>query len=216
MKPAIEAAWIAAGSGLLGVIVGITGTVVIAIVSFRSTGAATDKTIKAGTDNTIRALDASRDDRLWDKRAATYAETAAYLLFQRDRREYRTRIYRAGQAAEDLLKDEMFGGYKPPGSFEIHGRLAACGSRTIITAYEAAHAAHQEAARLFAQWSDLLQSSDNSRAIEKAHEAFNAARDRTDHTAQAVIDLINDELTSKPSQVAPSARDPAVRATMNG
>jgi hypothetical protein len=37
MNPQVEAAWIPGSSGILGVLVGITGTVVVARIGFRST-----------------------------------------------------------------------------------------------------------------------------------------------------------------------------------
>ena len=69
MSPAIEAAWIAAGVSLAS----LGGTVVVAIGGFRNTRRATTQTVSAGTADTVRALDAARSDRLWDKQTATYA-----------------------------------------------------------------------------------------------------------------------------------------------
>jgi hypothetical protein len=76
---AIEAAWIAAGSGITGVVVGVTATAFVAIRGYRNTERITDKTVRAGTADTIRALDAARDGRLWDKETAAYELTLSEL-----------------------------------------------------------------------------------------------------------------------------------------
>ena len=55
----------------------------VAVVSFITNRATTRQTVEAGTANTIRALDAARDDRLWDKQTVTYEETVTYLLYLR-------------------------------------------------------------------------------------------------------------------------------------
>lgn len=69
MQPVVEAAWIAAGTGVLGVV----GTVVVAVSGFRNTRKVTDQTIQAAAQDSIRALDAVRANRLWEKQAAAYA-----------------------------------------------------------------------------------------------------------------------------------------------
>src|SRR5258708_35299250 len=55
MTPEIEVAWIAGGSGLLGVLVGVTGTVIVGVAGFRNTRGATEKTV-----------DAAHNERVWD------------------------------------------------------------------------------------------------------------------------------------------------------
>jgi hypothetical protein len=69
MQPVVEAAWIAAGTGVLGVV----GTVIVAVSGFRNTRKVTDQTIQAAAQDSIRALDAARADRLWEKQATAYA-----------------------------------------------------------------------------------------------------------------------------------------------
>lgn len=72
MNPSAEAAWIAAGSAILGVAVGVTGTVVVGISGFRNTRRATEL-----------AVQGERGHRLWDRQAAAYEEALATLLRRR-------------------------------------------------------------------------------------------------------------------------------------
>jgi hypothetical protein len=69
MQPVVEAAWIAAGAGVLG----IAGTVTVAVSGFRNTRKVTGQTIQAAAQDSIRALAAARADRLWEKQAAAYS-----------------------------------------------------------------------------------------------------------------------------------------------
>src|SRR5438876_12442428 len=72
-------------------------TAYVAVKGFRSTRDATDRTIKAGSQDTIRALNAARDDRLWEKRAAAYEETIAYLLYRQQKRDFRSPFHIMGR-----------------------------------------------------------------------------------------------------------------------
>ena len=54
-------------------------TAAVAVIGFRTTRSVTAKAVAAGSQDTVRALNAARDDRLWEKRAAAYEETVAYL-----------------------------------------------------------------------------------------------------------------------------------------
>ncbi len=89
VNPGIEEAWIAAASGVAGVLLGARGANLGALISSRSTRAATAQTITANstdirnqieansTDivnqiqasaaNTRAALDAARDDKRWEQ-----------------------------------------------------------------------------------------------------------------------------------------------------
>lgn len=70
MQPAVEAAWIAVSGAALGVV----GTVTVAVSGFRNTRSITDKTIQAGAQDSIRARNDARADRLWERKAAAYAD----------------------------------------------------------------------------------------------------------------------------------------------
>jgi hypothetical protein len=82
MQPVIAAAWIASGVGVLGVI----GTVTVAVSGFRNTQKVTEQTIQAAADANIRTLTAARADRLWERQAAAYA------AFMTNARAYRNAL----------------------------------------------------------------------------------------------------------------------------
>lgn len=88
MNPAVEAAFIAAGS-----------TAIVAIAGFLTTWATTIRTIKANSDNNMRALDAAWEERLLEKKAAAYGPVMAMLSTRRD---WRLELRR-------LLKQVRFG-----------------------------------------------------------------------------------------------------------
>jgi hypothetical protein len=70
MNPSIEAAWIAGASGFLGVVVGVTGTVVVARVGFHSTRDATAATNAAAGADVTAQIEADRRNRVWERQAA--------------------------------------------------------------------------------------------------------------------------------------------------
>lgn len=77
MNPSIEAAWIAGSSGFLGVLVGVTGTAVVARLGFKSTRAATDATVAGGVASVQDQIEADRRTRIWEKQAAAYTDAFA-------------------------------------------------------------------------------------------------------------------------------------------
>jgi hypothetical protein len=207
MSPAIEAAWIAAGVSL----VSLGGTVAVAIAGFRNTRRATTQTVSAGTADTVRALDAARSDRLWDKQTATYEETNAYLLFRQMKRRYELRT--------DPLDDDtakampgLFSNYSPAGWFEIQGRLVTYASDTIVDAYEAAHFADREVYELYQAWKalalrqrdaiaagDIRGAQAGVDAVAAAATAIESALAEAERQDQALIKLIRRELHRAPS-----------------
>jgi hypothetical protein len=97
-------------------IISVAGVVIVAVAGFLSTRSAADRTIQAGTDNTVNALNAGRADRLWEKQATTYEETNAYLLYKQEKR--RRDIRTGGQN-----DDEFNARYSRAAWFDIQGRL---------------------------------------------------------------------------------------------
>jgi hypothetical protein len=88
MQPIVEAAWIAASGAALGVI----GTVIVAVTGFRNTRAITDKTIQAAAQDSIRARNDARTDRLWERKAAAYADFITHA------RSYRNALRAFGES----------------------------------------------------------------------------------------------------------------------
>jgi hypothetical protein len=208
MSPVVEAAWIAAGTGILS----LAGTVTVAISGFRNTRKVTTLTIQAGTDNTVRTLDAVRDERLWDKRTVTYEEVVTHLLHLQVKRRHQMRIYQLDERSV-RLSDGLFGAYDAPDWWGLRGRLGVYGSDKVIEAYEVSNAAEVQFNGLYARLCSL---SDDSKQAVAAHnpagvvdpnelrtarQAAHDARKEAEEKNQALIKLIRRELHAKPSQV---------------
>jgi len=86
MDPTITAAII--GEGALVVSGG--STALVAIMTSRNAAKTNQATIDAAAANTARALDAAREDRIWDKRAETYVDGMRHLKHQQAIREDKT------------------------------------------------------------------------------------------------------------------------------
>jgi hypothetical protein len=97
MQPVIAAAWIAAGAGVLGII----GTVIVAVSGFRSTQKVTDQTIQAAAKESIRQLDAARADRLWERQATAYA------AFITNARAYRNALRPLAEVQPGLSRGDL-------------------------------------------------------------------------------------------------------------
>jgi hypothetical protein len=138
-------------------------TAAVAFIGFRTTRSATDKTVAAGSQDTVRALNAARDDRLWDKRAEVYEQAIAYVLFRQFERRRLSPEYTSNNQQE--LPKSSFGGYQPPGWVVLEGRLLAYGSDEIVTASREAHNANLRVYWCHDRWRTMA---------DKAKEAVSA------------------------------------------
>lgn len=91
----------------------------VAIVSFITNRATTRQTVEAGMADTIRALDAARDDRLWDKQTIACEETVTYLLYLQVKRRHDIRSYRLDDDGEQQQMEWLNESYKPGPWFEL-------------------------------------------------------------------------------------------------
>jgi hypothetical protein len=128
VNPSIEPAVIGAGAATA-----------VALVSFVTNRATTRQTIEAGTANTVRALDAARDDRLWEKQTALYEEIITLMLYLSLR--HRNEMRSGGSTAEKQMMKTFFSGYKRPQTFELQGRIHTYASDVVVAAYDAAKSA---------------------------------------------------------------------------
>lgn len=171
MSPSIEAAWIAAGSGLLGVTVGVAGTVVVALAGFRNTRRSTAATVEASSEGIRAQIEADGRTRFWEKRASAYEAALAMVRYRAETRADRFRVYRMDEETEKKALDNLEA-HEPPGLFEIQGRLLAYASSEVLNAYLAAEAADREAANAYvSSRAGLMQSDALFRALEAAQEA---------------------------------------------
>lgn len=205
MNPTVEAAIIAGGASLIS----IAGTATVAIVGFRNTRKATTDTIEAGTANTVRALHAARDDRLWDKRTAAYEAALADLLHRQTKRQHELRHYYPDENPEEGLR-AFFASYERPGWFESQGRLLAYASDSVRVALEASRQADSEVHARYTGWLDItnqtreaIQSGTPAMA-PKGSTAMQARKEVTSGLQEAeakdnaLIKLMREELQSKP------------------
>lgn len=198
MNPSIEAAWIAAGSGLLGVAIGVTGTAIVALAGFRSTRRATANTLAASSAD-IRAqieasstslreqIEAGRRSQYWEKRAAAYEAILAAIRHRASIRHFQLDMFRLPeQANEKALAD--ISEREPPGWYETVGRLLAYGSDDVLTAFEAAQDADRMAAKAALTW----------KTLGEQHEAMYEALKVAEQKDEALLQLIRSELRSSP------------------
>jgi hypothetical protein len=140
MRPTVEAAWIAAGGGLLGVLVGVAGTVIVGIAGFRNTRSATDKTVSA-----------AHTERVWDRKADAYQEALAASLWRNHRRMYLTHTelseeqYAEAANALFLMQTEQ-------DWWMLQGRLGTFGSPSVVGAYNKSLLATEYAHRRHDEW----------------------------------------------------------------
>jgi hypothetical protein len=221
MDPLVTAAWIAAGVSLLS----LGGTVLVAIAGFRNTRKATIQTVEAGAANTVLALDAARDDRLWDKRADAYVDAIKELRRGQLTREDRTRILRYDEATEKRIADWL-ATYRTPHDWpEIEARLYAFASQPVLDALKASSAANAEVAALLARGDSTAADAREAKAAgmppnvigshgtdwHAVRQALGIAETRDDE----LIEAIRGELQDKPSRALIPAHDrrPAVAKT---
>lgn len=193
MSPQVEAAWIAGASGFLGVVVGVTGTVIVGVAGFRNTRKATTVTNAAARDAVDAQLQAVRDNRMYDKRAETYVDLLATM----------GRLGTALEAAKDIVRGgnrEALSNLEPASRLEsvskleatikrigsvfesmqqqdhhiLEARLQAFGTPEVYGAYIAAGQALVSASGKFSSWAraeDQAAAAEAICQVEKADQA---------------------------------------------
>lgn len=182
MNPVVEAAWIAASVGGLGIL----GTAVVAIAGARSTRNITALTIKAGTDSAVLAFTAARDDRLWERRASAYEAALTAMLEHVARRHQAMRKDLKEPDQERLLAD-FFAAYESQDWLQAEARLYAYSSVPVQSAFISSRAAAREAAELFDKLSELRQERAAVRNLPAAERSAQKdyLKELTDQTDQA-------------------------------
>ncbi len=200
MNPIIAAALIALG----GSITSLLGAVGVAISGYRNTKKVTEKTVQASTGNTIRALDAARGDRLWDKQATAYVDAIAGVRWQQLRRQRQLNTLDPG---DPLPADKS-----PVDWDELEARLLAYASPAVLLALKTASDAGRKARDLYNTWTFMADDERRSNdlrgagiaaparpaqilidAAEAVRPAIQHANDKDD----ALIDAIRTDLHGK-------------------
>lgn len=180
MNPVVEAAWIAGVSGLVGVIVGVAGTVTVALVGFRSTAV-----------NIAAQINAER----W---AAVYAEALGFVHYRQNRRSHDLRL-RSLDPEIEVRAQEYLNSYTPPNSSVLEARLHAFGTAKVIDLMQASTRAHVAALEKFSDWEDGGGTPDPS--------GYRAARDAANDTDNQVVKQIRTELQGKEEATLPEGID---------
>lgn len=194
MNPAIEAAWIAGGSGVLGVLIGIAGTVTATVVGFRSTRTATKETNDAGAASIREQIEAERRNRVWDQQAQIYVDILATANFRQTKREYQTQT-----SPLDPEVSKQFEAYlaiwRTPDVYQMEGRIIAFASEPVVTAVQASSTAEREARAAYNRWQQESSASGaESEASKVAAVAAEAARKAAEAADDAIVELIRSEL----------------------
>lgn len=146
MNPLVEAAWIAIG----GVLLGVGGTVIVGVSGFRSTRNATERTVQA-----------AQEDRLWHKKADTYADALA-ATSARDKwlGELMGTVRKVhddagGMAFMEQLPERL------PGQSEqewlnLQGRLRAYGAAEVLHTYNRAYDMTHTAVASYRFWREAV------------------------------------------------------------
>jgi len=191
--------------------IGVGGTVIVGVAGFWSTKTASDKAAKVATANTVSALDAARDERIWDRRARAYEQAVAALLYRRQQRQHLDELHgqpllsAAQWRPSDLalmfrqnvrLPDQpFFDHYAPRGWVEVEGTLLAYATEAVIAALEAARQA-DETARIALDRCWELQSPEDTRASSYSEEpaADLLGASKPDPDAQAKLSAAQNDL----------------------
>jgi hypothetical protein len=214
MDATIVAALISGGVGAIGIV----GTVVTSVVGSKNTREATGRTVEAGTAQNRATLIAAREDRLWERRAAAYEEALTGLLHRQAKRHFDTRQFRTSD--EQQMK-EFYESYQLPGVFETESRLVAYASDSVMKAYRATRGAHaavvvayshraalQESNRLAGQ-TGRQEGAASPEIMTDAQRKLDIALREADAADDTLIEVIRDELRSKPEAAMVPAEVPA-------
>jgi hypothetical protein len=133
VNPSIEAAWIAGSSGFLGVLVGVTGTAIVARIGFKSTRVATATAVAGGLTSVRDQIEADRRTRLWEKQAAAYTEAIAGI---RHRQKVRQGLMQGMITGTEPERPPV-----PVDWIQLEAQLIAYASPEVISALASAAAA---------------------------------------------------------------------------
>jgi hypothetical protein len=130
VNPVVEAAWIATITG----VVGVAGSVTVAIVSSRNTRKATEATVEG-----------ERIQRFRERQATAYEDAIGEVLLRSTRRE---KIFSQGDIGGAMPQlREIRSRNEEPESLRVHGLLMAYASPGVRRAYEAAVDADEQVGR---------------------------------------------------------------------
>jgi len=203
------AAWIGGGAAI------VSGgwTALVAITTTRTARRTNQATIDAAAENTKRALDAARDERIWEKRAEAYLDAMRFVRHRRDVYDDITRLFRYDEATEERIK-KWLDSFQLPDIRGIEIRLLAYASQPVIDAMNASGAAHEHMTRAHQDWTTAMNQATKGvpgaptdAQVAEARAAIEPAAKEATAKEEALLDAIRADLHSRPGQGAalPSA-----------
>jgi hypothetical protein len=217
MSPGVAAAWI----GVLGVLVGGTGTAIVAIAGFRSTRRATDTQIasastniqaqiaassadiraqiEAGSANIQAQIEADRRNRVWEKQAAIYVDALEAVHYWQVRRQLEVRWTPLGDD-ERLRIQATLAALRKPDWNELEARLQAFASEPVFTAMQESNMAESYVVDRFKMWQDadaMVMAWRTEQNLQIREVNFNSlwkASMTAEHATNHVIEVIRTEL----------------------
>jgi hypothetical protein len=133
VEPTVAAAWIAAGSGFFGAVVGVSGAVLGAMFSRR-----------ASRDSTAQTIEADKANRVWEKKSDTYTDALAGILHRMKVRDCQR---------QRMMTDTESEQPSPPVNWPlVEARLFAYASDDVLKALDQADKANSEFDAVLHKW----------------------------------------------------------------
>ena len=201
MAPIIVAAIISGGA----LIISGGWTALVAITTSRQARRTNQQTIDAAVANTVRALDAVREDRIWDKRADTYVDALRVLHRTPAEREEMTQ---SGRFEEDAARriGTWLASIRTPEWRDVEMRLRAYASPPVLDALRASERANSGVEHAFQNWRWMSDNADGdpdgptaSDVIAALHAVKPAIQD-ANRKDEALLEAIRADLHLRPSQ----------------
>jgi hypothetical protein len=139
---------------------------------------------------TSRTIRAARDDKLWEKKAASYKDAVSFLLQRNQRRKVLTQRHPVTEA-EFASVNEPFGDIESPARvFALESRLHAFAPEHVVLAFKNAVAADNDAGYRYLAW---IRAS-SAEAVAAAETAFNEASQLAQIRDNASLEAIRGDL----------------------
>jgi hypothetical protein len=184
-------------------------TALVAVMTSRNARQTNQATLNAAAENTARALDAARDDRLWDKRAEAYVDALYVIRHRQERRKdaIRAMRFQVDQETENH-REEWLASINPPDEVGMEMRLLAYATEPVLDAARATGEASVNVENAYQAWA-LLRDQRQSGGpgalsggnLSEANQAVQAALAKSDAADEALLSAIRADLLLRPSQV---------------
>ena len=202
MDPTITASLIGGGA----VILSGGWTALVAVTTTRNARRTNQATLNTAAENTAHALDAAREERIWDKRAEAYVDALYVVRHRQERRSDAARTINF-QLATEKNRQEWLASWKLPDETAMEMRLLAYASEPVLAASRATEVANRSAETAYLDWgtlSDLARQSPPDSPVHDesiaARKAMQSAVDEATKADEALLYAIRADLHSRPSQ----------------